>query len=145
MIEDFSLPDDVNIPKNIDKWIQVEKLIYRIKEEDVKKAGNFIKRNYSIDPDAVLFIICNAYEYVPQRIEALKALFKEIGVVSQIFRTNELTLNFYKEGLIKEDSIENPLNILKPTLFKLEEESVFSYIAKDDVEKVTFLSSQHPA
>ena len=136
------ISDTLKLPKEVSKWIEFEKIVFTITDKNLKSAYKFIDKNMRLDQDQMQNLIVQAYDFIPHRKEQLKLLFKYIGTSQQIYDYRKaFVLDLYRSNIIKKDQLQTPKDFF---IFPIqsEEDKLLKEIENDNLEQVTFLSSE---
>ena len=134
-------PFMLKMPKDLEKWIEFENMVFRINNKNLKNVLSFIDKNYRMDQEIMGQIIIDAYKFIPHRYEQLKALMKNIDP-----REKKLDYsNRFIGSLLREKVINyvgsKPLNIMFVGGLIKPHEKLFQAIENDDLEQLNVLSS----
>ena len=131
----------ITMPKDVDKWIEFENLVFRISKQNLKQSLQWVNKNLRLDQDQMLDIIIDAFKFIPHRYNELKELFKLIGVSQKIFDHQNLFIaSLFRDRIIKEDNIKAP-SIFSIPLHIKELTDVFKIIENDDLDKLCKVTS----
>ena len=139
--QEVDTPFELKMPKDIEKWIEFEKIVYRINNKNLKEALAFINKNFRMDQELMGQIIIDAYKFIPHRYEQLKTLMKNIDPrEKKLDYSNRFIGSLLREKVINYVGSQ-PLNILFVGGLIKPPEKIFQAIEEDDLDQFNIYSS----